>query len=173
MSGTLGFGLRFALLFALLTTGFEASRGSTFEQFVVADLILTPAAEAINFVTPEQRIEVHERTLISAQGSRLHITRGCEGIEMFLLLISAVAAFPAPLSRRLLGLILGSALAYVLSIGRLMALQYILSYWPAAWEGAHGLILPLAPIVLIAVFFLWWCRSDATLPPLTRNTHAG
>jgi exosortase family protein XrtM len=172
MSNTLGFGLRFALLFALLTTAFEVSRGSAFEQFVVEDLILTPAVHAINFVTPAARITIADRTLTSAQGSRLHITRGCEGIEMFLLLISAIASFPAAIGHRMRGFLLGSALAYLLSIGRLMALYYVLQYWPTAWEGAHGLILPLAPIILMALFFLWWSRSDPTFAPLSRDTHA-
>lgn len=155
-ANTLAFGLRFALFFAFLITAFEASRGTALERFLVDDLILTPTAHVINVVTPNERVVLVDRTLISAQGSRLHVTRGCEGIEMFLLLISAIAAFPASLKRRLQGFLLGAALAYVLSVGRLMALHYILRYWPEAWENAHGLILPLGPIIVMALFFLRW-----------------
>lgn len=172
MSNTLGFGLRFALFFALLMTAFEASRGTAFERFLVDDLILTPTVHVINVVTPDNHVVLIDRTLVSARGSRLHVTRGCEGIEMFLLLISAIAAFPASLRRRLEGFLLGSALAYVLSMGRLMALHYVLQYWPDAWESAHGLILPLAPIVLMALFFLRWSSPGIAEARLGRDQRA-
>jgi exosortase family protein XrtM len=171
MSNTLGFGLRFALFFALLMTAFEASRGTAVERFLVDDLILEPTVHVINVVTPGERVMLVNRTMISAQGSRLHVTRGCEGIEMFLLLISAIAAFPASLRRRLRGFLVGFALAYVLSVGRLIALHYVLRYWPEAWENAHGLILPLAPIILMALFFLRW-SSPGNAAALSRNHHA-
>ena len=172
MSRTLGFGLRFALLFAVLTTAFEASRGTAFERFVVEDLILTPTVHMINVLTPNEGVVMVDRTLVSAQGSRLRITRGCEGVEMFLLLISAIATFPARAARRISGLLSGSVLAYVLSVGRLMALHYILQYWPRAWESAHGLILPLGPIVLLALFFLWWSSKEGDATHLPQDRHA-
>jgi exosortase family protein XrtM len=174
MSNTLGFGLRFALFFALLMTAFEASRGTAVERFLVDDLILTPTAHVINAVTPGEHVALVNRTLVSAQGqgARLHVTRGCEGIEMFLLLISAIAAFPASLKRRLQGFLLGSALAYVLSVARLMVLFYILQHWPEAWENAHGLILPLGPILLMALFFLRWSSPGTPTPPANRDPHA-
>jgi len=172
MSNILGFGLRFVLVLALLLTAFEASRGTAVERFLVDDLILEPTAHVINVVTPGERVTLINRTLISAQGSRLHVTRGCEGIEMFLLLISAIAAFPASLGRRLQGFVLGSALAYVLSVGRLVALHYTLRYWPGAWENAHGLILPLGPIILMALFFLRWSTPGTTATGLSPDHHA-
>ena len=172
MSNTVGFGFRFALFFALSITAFEASRGTAFERVVVDDLILAPTAYVINIVSPAEHVVLSDRTLISAKGTRLHVTRGCEGIEMFLLLVSAIVAFPATLGHRIRGLLLGFALAYVLSIGRLMALHYVLQYWPAAWERAHGLILPLGPIVLLALFFLRWSSSGPATTVLNRESHA-
>ena len=155
----LRFAIMFMLSFALLMGAFEASRGSAFERFVVEDLILLPTVHLINAVTPEEHAQLNGRTL-SSPGSNLHVTRGCEGIEMFLLLIAAILAFPASIKRRLQGLLFGALLAYALSIARLMALHYILRYSPAAWEALHGLILPLGPIVLIALYFLRWSASS-------------
>lgn len=172
MSKTLGFGIRFAFLFAVLMTAFEGSRGTAFERFLVDDLILAPTVHVLNVVTPSEHVALVNRTLVSARGSRLHVTRGCEGIEMFLLLISAVAAFPATLKRRLQGLLVGTALAYVLSVGRLMTLHYILQYWPDAWESAHGLILPLGPIILMALFFLRWSSPGTAPTQISRDPHA-
>jgi exosortase/archaeosortase family protein len=79
---------------------------------------------------------------------------------MFLMLVAGILAFPASWKRRTQGLVLGSILAYVLSLARLMALHYILRYSPSAWEALHGLVLPLGPLVLIALYFTHWTRGE-------------
>ena len=45
--------------------GFEASRGTGFERFVVEDLILVPTTALINAVSPGDPVELVERTLVS------------------------------------------------------------------------------------------------------------
>ena len=167
----LRFGLTFILSFAILMGAFEVSRGTAFEKFLVQDLILMPTTHLVNVITPAEHVELVGRTL-SSPASNLHVTRGCEGVEMFLLLIAAIIAFPASSKYRALGLCLGAILAYALSVSRLMALHYILRYSPHAWEALHGLILPLGPIVLMALFFMRW--SDGSLRPAAAGsaTHA-
>lgn len=157
------FGVKFLLLFAILMGGFEASRGSVLERFLVEDLILAPTVGLINAVTPNEHARQRDRTIESA-GSRLHVTRGCEGIEMFLMLIAAMAAFPSRLKHRLQGLAMGALIAYLLSIARLMALHYILRYSPTAWNALHGLVLPLGPIVVMGIFFMRWSNAAAPAP---------
>ena len=75
---------------------------------------------------------------------------------MFLMLIAGIIAFPASWKRRAQGLLFGSLLAYGLSIARLTALHYVLRYSPSGWEALHGLVLPLGPIILMALYFLRW-----------------
>jgi exosortase family protein XrtM len=166
-----GFAVKFILCFALLFGAFEASRGSAFERFVVEDLILVPTTALINTVTPNEHVQLSAGRVISSPGANLHVTRGCEGIEMFLMLVAGIVAFPASWIRRLQGLLFGSILAYVLSITRLMALHYILRYSPRAWEALHGLVLPLGPVILMALFFMRW-SARATQRPLTPAAHA-
>jgi exosortase family protein XrtM len=152
------FALKFMVCFAVLLGAFEASRGSGFERFVVEDLILAPTMDIINAVTPNEHAQRAGR-VISSPRSRLRVTRGCEGVEMFLMLAAAILAFPASWRRRAQGLMVGSILAYVLSVSRLMALHYILSYSPTAWEALHGLILPLGPILVMALYFMSWSKE--------------
>jgi exosortase/archaeosortase family protein len=161
----IGFAAKFVLLFTLLMGGFEASRGSAFERFLVETCILAPTVYLINAVTPEEHVQLVGRTLTTA-GSNLRVTRGCEGLEMFLMLVAGILAYPADGMRRTRGLLAGAAIAYALSVARLMALHYILHYSPAAWEALHGLILPLAPIVLIALYFLSWSATPRYTTPL-------
>ena len=155
----LRFGIVFILSFAILVTAFEASRGSSFERFIVEGLILTPTTAIINTVTPDEHVTLAGRTLVAPDGANLRVTRGCEGVEMFLLLIAAIVAFPASPRRRMQGLLGGSLLAYALTIARLMTLHYVLRYAPQAWESLHGLILPLAPIALLSLYFLRWINA--------------
>jgi exosortase family protein XrtM len=123
--------------------------------------ILIPTTSVINALTPLEHVTLIGRTITSPDGSGLRVTRGCEGIEMFLLLIAAILAFPASLQRRVHGLFVGSALAYVLSLIRLILLHYILRYSPNAWQALHGLVLPLAPVVLMVLYFLHWSEPAA------------
>jgi exosortase family protein XrtM len=167
----LRFAIKFVIGFAVLMGAFEASRGSAFERFLVVDLILVPTTHLINMATPGEHVELLDRT-ISSSGSHLRITRGCEGIEMFILLTAAILAFPSSLKLRLQGLFFGALLAYLLSIARLMALHYTLRYDPGAWESLHGLILPLGPIVLMALFFMQWSATAARIGPIQSSSRA-
>ena len=157
---TLGFALRFLLIFAILTLAFEWSRGSAFERFVVEDLVLAPSARLIDLALPQDGVKLDGRVL-STPRSALRITRGCEGIEILLLLSAALLAYPAPWRHRLAGLAWGAVLAEVLSVARIIALHYSLLRYPLDWESLHGLILPLAPIAVVGIFFLRWTATAA------------
>lgn len=150
---------------------FEASRGTSFERFAVEDLILVPTVALIDAVTPTEHAELAGRSIVSS-GARLNVTRGCEGVEMFLLLIAAILAFPATLKRRTQALLSGSLLAYVLSVTRLMALYYVLRYSPNAWQALHGLVLPLAPIMVMALYFMHWTAGGGAMRPTDSGPHA-
>lgn len=168
----LRFGLTFLLLFALLAGAFEASRGSVFERFVVEGLILAPTVGLINAITPRDPVRLAGRTLVSGT-TKLHVTRGCEGIELLLLLFAAIAAFPAYVMQRVRGLLFGSLLAYLLSIARLVALDFTLRYASGAWEAMHGLIMPLLPVIVMTLYFLRWSDSGGSIQQADRaGAHA-
>jgi exosortase family protein XrtM len=157
-SPTLTFALKFIVYFAVLMGAFEASRGTAIERFLVEDCILKPTIALVHLLAPQEAIQLVGRT-ISSPTSHLRITRGCEGVEIFLLLVSAIAAFPAGLKARAQGLAIGFTLSYLLSVSRLIALHFTLRYSPSAWEALHGLILPLGPIVLVTLYFIHWTAS--------------
>ncbi len=152
------FALLFALAFGVLMGAFEASRGTAFERFIVEDALLKPTNRLINVLWPADHVELVGRTFVSGT-TRMHVTRGCEGVEMFLLLSAAIIVYPASAKRRLVGLLLGFVLAYLLSAARLAALVYTLRHAPNTWESLHGLVLPLAPVLAIAWYFLRWSSA--------------
>ena len=161
------FALKFVVFFAVLLGAFEASRGTAFEIVVIEDLILVPTTALINALTPDEHVQLVGRT-IASPGANLRVTRGCEGVEMFLLLVAGIVAFPATPERRALGLLFGAILGYLLSVARLMALHYILRYSPTAWEALHGLVLPLGPLIVMALYFVRWSAGGTAMTPEAR-----
>jgi exosortase family protein XrtM len=157
------FALRFALLFAALATVAEWSRGTEFERFTVEGLILMPVASVACALFPAAPVEAEGRTLVGSD-VRLHVRRGCEGVETLLLICAAVLAYPASSRRRLAGLAGGIGLAYLLCELRLLWLFFSLRYAPEAFALTHGLLAPLAPVVAIGLYFLWWSSAPGTRP---------
>lgn len=90
---------------------------------------------------------------------------------MFFLLAAGILAFPAIAKHRVEGMLCGSILAYLLSIVRSTALYYILRINAANWESLHGLILPLAPILLMAWYCLRWSAVDISFQRNAGDAH--
>jgi exosortase family protein XrtM len=160
----LNFVLRFTVLFGLLFAALEGSRGSHLETAVIDDLVLTPTAALINLLSPSEAVRVDGRSLTTA-GSVLRITRGCEGTEMLLLLAAGILAFPATPRHRVRGFCIGIAIVYALTLLRLILLHFTLRYSPRAWDLLHGVVLPLGPVLLLALYFLHWSAQYATTVP--------
>lgn len=87
---------------------------------------------------------------------------------MFLLLVSGIVAFPATAQHRLRGLLMGLTLVYALTLGRLISLHFALRYSPEAWDLLHGLVLPLGPVLIVALYFLHWCGSGTYVERASR-----
>jgi exosortase/archaeosortase family protein len=171
LSPTFAFALKFMLYFALLLGAFEASRGTALERFLVEDCILKPTIGLVHAVAPHEPIELVGRT-ITSPNSHLRITRGCEGVEIFLIFVSAIAAFPSSWRAKVRGLALGFLLSYLLSVTRLIALHFTLRYLPKAWEALHGLVLPLGPIIVVMLYFLHWSAGVTARSANRRPQHA-
>jgi exosortase family protein XrtM len=162
---TVVFAIKFVVLFALFMGTFEASRGTAAERFLVEDFILKPTTALIRVIDPHDNVQLSGRT-ISSTSSKLRVTRGCEGVEILLLLAAAILAFPASWRSRAQGLGLGFLVAYALSVSRLIALHFTLRYLPNAWEALHGFALPLAPIFVTMMYFMAWsARQGVQRPP--------
>jgi exosortase/archaeosortase family protein len=159
LSPTLAFAIKFIGCFAALMVAFEASRGTAIERFLVEDCILKPTVALVHVVAPHEPIQLAGR-IISSPSSKLRVTRGCEGVEIFLLLVAGIVAYPASLAAKAQGIAIGFVVSYVLSVSRLIALHFTLRYSPAAWEALHGLILPLGPIVIVTLYFIHWSARN-------------
>lgn len=88
----------------------------------------------------------------------LQIVRNCDAIEVNILFVSAILAFPAPWRRRLIALFGGLVPLVLLNILRICLLYFIGVYRQAWFAVAHEEILPLVLIACTALIFLAWAR---------------
>jgi exosortase family protein XrtM len=147
-------GLRFVALFALIFAALQLALVTT--RAPVADwLVAAPAARALALALPSDQIGARANQIYSNH-VRLNILPGCEGTELFFLLLAGVAAFPVSWRAKLTGLAIGFPLVFALNVARVALLYLTVRDHPARFELVHGYIAPTAFVACLGVFFWWW-----------------
>jgi len=98
----------------------------------------------------------------------LTVAKNCDAMDVSLLLVAAIVAFPAPWRRRLVGIGVGVASLTVINVLRIVSLYYVDVHWPRAFEVIHAEVWPLAMVALAAATFLSWCRWAQAAAPGSR-----
>jgi exosortase H (IPTLxxWG-CTERM-specific) len=92
-------------------------------------------------------------------GFAIEMKDGCNGINVTIMLWSAVLAFPAPWRMKALGLLAGSLAIQILNVVRFISLFYIGQYSTNWFEFAHGYLWETLLILdTMVVFWLWVSR---------------
>jgi exosortase/archaeosortase family protein len=158
--------LLFLSVFFVLQMGYGACRGSWVEHLVIGDLTVAPTAAVINALTPDVGVKVLGNRLL-APGGGITVLKGCEGTEVMFMLVAAFAAVVMPWRRRLLGLGLGVLLVFCLNQLRLVGLFYAYRSDPSLFDLLHGTLAPIALVVAVAVYALFWFQhpADVADPP--------
>ncbi len=147
--------LLFLLLFFLLQSGFQHTRGTTTEQLAIDTLTVQPAAWLIRQFSGSMPVIAQGHRIV-APGIRLSVLNGCEGFEGIFLIIAAIMAFPADWKQKLAGILAGSVLMYSLNQVRITVLFYTL-YQDRSWfNPIHGYIGPTFIIILGCLFFFYY-----------------
>ncbi|HET6604252.1 MAG TPA: exosortase H [Xanthomonadaceae bacterium] len=89
-------------------------------------------------------------------GFAVAIAPGCDGIEAVIILVAAIAAFPAPIKHKLTGIGIGFLAIQALNLVRIISLFYLGQWNKTAFDWFH-LYLWQALIVLdaLAVWLIW------------------
>jgi exosortase/archaeosortase family protein len=88
----------------------------------------------------------------------LRIVKNCDAIEVNILFVSAVLAFPTRWRRRALGLLLGLPALVALNITRICSLYFIGVSAPDSFELFHLEVWPLVLVGCAALLFLSWAN---------------
>jgi exosortase H (IPTLxxWG-CTERM-specific) len=102
-------------------------------------------------------------------GLAVSIERVCNGIEAVIILVSAMIAFPARFTHKLIGIALGTLAIQALNLVRIISLYY-LHQWNSVWfEWFHSYIWQALIVLDALVMFLLWLRylprPAAAVPP--------
>ena len=102
-----------------------------------------------------QSCQLSDVTIQSPQFS-IAIRRGCDAVEPTWLLCAAILSFPAPLFRKLWGILLGIVLLQTLNLIRIVSLFWIGIHLPSFFNSAHLEIWPTIFIITAITLFVGW-----------------
>lgn len=151
----------FLLLFAALQGTYTAQRGGALERFVIDTLTVRTAAALIDWGWPAIGV-VADGPRLRAPGGGLNVLNGCEGVDIAFLLLAAMAVAPIPWRRRLLGLVAGLPLVFLLNQLRVIALFHAYRHDRDGFDLLHGGVAPLLMVLVVGVFYLVWVERSVT-----------
>lgn len=118
-----------------------------------------PAAWLIRWTSSKEPVQA-VGTSVESPACRITLMRGCDGFEAWLLLATALAAFPMSMRRRALGLLWGSVLVIGLNWLRIASLFHIVRLRPDWFEVAHGLVWQTLIVAAVGGFAWAWMKVD-------------
>lgn len=145
----------FPAIFAALHFVYFALPDNFLRQGVHYYGIVWPAAALLNFFAPNEGVSAEDGSLQSARAS-LEIVRGCDGAGVIFLLAAGMIASSAGLKQKLLGILGGVTLIYVLNELRVIVLYFVVAYRSEWFGPLHNYFVPMLMIVTSILFFLWW-----------------
>jgi exosortase/archaeosortase family protein len=154
----------FATCYLALQFLYAQSIGTVVERFFLETAGSRPAAALIDLAQPGIQARA-VGTRVTAPGGGINIGNGCEGTDLYFLLLAAFAAVALPWHRRLAGFGLGLALAFALNQARIVALFHAYRTDPSLFNLLHTTVAPVLLVIALVLYFHAWlrhCRSART-----------
>jgi len=151
--------LKFAIKFGALMLVFYALAETPYCQRVFWPANLQANAWVANGVLRglQQHTSVAGATIMTDR-YQFVIKRGCDATEPVCLLVAAVAAFRAPLWRKLLGMLAGTLLLLALNQLRVVALFFVGRDLPGLYHTLHLTVFPAVFVVLALSLWAGWAQ---------------
>ena len=147
----------FVIIVAALQLGWHQLEGSSVQKLLIDQGVVAPAAQLARLMTPEIAVHARGKQLLEPSGG-LNIVNGCDGMETLFLLFAGFAIAPLGARARLVGIVSGIPVVYVLNQARILALFYAHHYDDRLFELLHGLVTPALMVVAVTAFFYLWLR---------------
>ena len=152
---------RFFVVFVVLTAGlFALELTPIAQQYVVSPWTRALAAICAAIIRgfDADVVASGQALLNKTNHFAVSIEAGCNGIEATLVLVAAVVAYPAPWSRRLVGIGAGIAAVQALNVVRVISLFYIGQWDMRAFDWAHRYVWQALIMLDVLVVWLVWVR---------------
>jgi exosortase/archaeosortase family protein len=112
----------------------------------------------LNLLHFKTRLTGNMILLLDGSQIKFQIIQDCTGIYPYIILTSLIAAFPARLSKKILGILLAFVYTFLFNYLRLILL-FVIGRSSAKWfEIAHIFIWQVSFVLLIVIFFFWWVQ---------------
>jgi exosortase family protein XrtM len=134
------------------------------QEVLIRRMQVNPSLALLQRTLPGERLDA-TATSIRSSTLEVQILRGCDGVEAWLLLATALLVFPMPWPHRLQGILLGTVLVWSLNIARIVSLFHIALRRPAWLDLAHGLIWQTIVVLAAAAFVLVWTAPRSPTEP--------
>lgn len=131
--------------------------------------ILIFSVDVINYLAPHEMVTVVGNKLVSAKAT-LSVVRGCDGAGVSFLLVAAIMAFRARLSDKVIGILTGILLLYVINQVRIIGLYFVIAYNREWFVPIHTYFAPTLIVILSSAFFAWWAYKSTSAIDSNVNT---
>ncbi|MDX1583081.1 MAG: exosortase H [Thermoanaerobaculia bacterium] len=154
---------RFLLLFVLfIVVGWAVIAAPPVDEHVIVpftEWITSVSAAILNVLGQDVRVD---GTLILSSDFAVDIQNGCNGIEAVLLIVAAIAAFPAGAMSRISGILAGLVLIQIVNFVRIVSLFLIGRYHQDIFQLFHTAVWQTLVVLAGVVIFLIWSYKFAT-----------
>jgi exosortase family protein XrtM len=117
--------------------------------------VVVPCAAVARHLAPGSDVRAVGNRLVQSGGS-LRIVNGCDGMETLLMLVAGFAVAPLSPRTRLIGMLIGIPVVYLLNMARILALLYAYRTDTELFEAMHGIVTPVIMVLAIAVYYHVW-----------------
>ena len=155
---TMGIALRFIVALLLLSALLMLDDRN--QGVATRELLPSAAAKAAAVTLSALGLSTRSTDVwLTYEGTTLEIDRSCLGLEIHMLFVAAVVAFPVAWRRRLAGVAIGVAVLLVLNQVRIMTLVVLAPYDERVLELGHVWVWPILLMVIAVGMLLTWARS--------------
>lgn len=101
--------------------------------------------------------------LIIAKGFIFSIDNSCTAVNATIIYLSAVLAYPGRMQEKIWGILFGVLALQVINLLRIIALYYVMLWFPGYFGGAHvyaGQVLVIGFACALWLWWLWWAECS-------------
>src|SRR5262245_57820493 len=142
-------------VFVVLEFAFLRDVDGPMQRLLVDWATVAPGGWLISTVFRDDRVRTHGRQLVSSR-VRLNVQQGCEGAELYFLMIAAVVATRTRWRARMVALVGGVILVFALNELRILSFYATLRGWSDQFEWVHGYVAPTFLVAALASVYWWW-----------------
>ena len=164
--------IRSGLIFIVLSCGFIVGLSTkTMQSGPVKSFTATLASVAGTLLKLWDSTVIVTGTLVQSARFGIIIVSGCSGVYVTAIFVAVIIATPASWRRKLLGILIGATVIYVLNLARIVSLFIIGTYTSMeVFDFFHVYIWQTLVVFIALAFFMGWI---GTLPaPETGSDYA-